>query len=65
MFIHLYVAVFGFAGQTQMGESRLWNDKQCIEDLNWPTLQKRRYESGLSMFYKFLCQESTLAEVLS
>ena len=34
-----------------------------LEDLNWPTLQKRRYESRLSMFYKFLCQESTPAEV--
>lgn len=36
-----------------------------LKDLNWPTLQKRRYESRLSMFYKFLCQESTPIEVPS
>ena len=38
---------------------------RMLEDLNWLTLQKRRYVSRLSMFYKFLCQESTPAEVPS
>ena len=36
-----------------------------LEDMNWPTLQKRRYESRLTMFYKLLCQESIPIEVPS
>ena len=34
-----------------------------LNDLKWSTLQKRRQESRLSMFFKFLCQDSTPLEI--